>query len=151
MKNKATFCMVFALFSVIPLFGQRGTGQVPGRVQGRPGMSEENVKTRVDRLAENLEMNEEQHKEILDYELEQFKQNQVERQRLMGDREAMRDYMMKQREERDEKYKEVLTDEQWNKYQDVREQRRRDNQNRQRPGNDARNRQPRGRGQRIYP
>jgi len=36
-----------------------------------------------------------------------------------SDREAMREYMMKQREERDEKYAEVLTDEQLEKYHEM--------------------------------
>jgi hypothetical protein len=149
MKNKAVYFMVIALFSVAPLLGQRGTGQGQGRGQGdgqgRPQMTQENVEQRVGRLAATLELNAEQKKTILDYELEQFKKNQVERQRIQGDRDQMRDYMMKQREERDKKYKEVLTEEQWTKYMEDREQRRQNNQDRQRPEGGDRERPPRGR------
>lgn len=148
MKNKFAIVFIFALFLALPMFGQRGTGQ--GRPQGNRQqprqMTEENVKERVNRLADNLKMNEEQKKKILDYELELYKKNQVERQRMMGDREAMRAYMMKQREERDAKYKEVLTKEQWEKFQEDREQRRQDFQNRQRDEGGDGERPTRGRG-----
>ena len=103
MRNKFAILIIIASFLAMPMFGQRGTGQ--GRPQGnRPQprqMTEENVKERVNRLASNLEMNEDQKKKIMDYELELYKKNQVERQRMMGDRESMRAYMMKQREERE--------------------------------------------------
>ena len=150
MRNKFAILIIIASFLAMPMFGQRGTGQ--GRPQGnRPQprqMTEENVKERVNRLASNLEMNEDQKKKIMDYELELYKKNQVERQRMMGDRESMRAYMMKQREEREKKYKEVLTKEQWEKYQEFREQRRRDFKNRQRDdgGDGDRDRSSRGRG-----
>lgn len=148
--------MVFALISITPAFAQggrgggQGQGQGQGRGQGggqyRQQMTEENVKQRVDRLAQSLEMTEDQKSKVMDYELEAFKTNQVERQRLMGDREAMRSYMQKQREERDKKYKEVLTEEQYNKYLEQREQRRQENPNRQRPSdNGDGQRAPRGR------
>ena len=65
----------------------------------------------------------------------------------MGDREAMRSYMQEQREARDKKYEEVLTEEQLKKYQEQREQRRQEFQDRQRPQNDGNGeRAPRGRG-----
>ncbi len=147
MKNKFAIGVIIASFIALPVFSQPGSGQRGGQGNGQPRqqMSEENVKARINRLAKDLEMNETQKKEILDYELVLFKKNQAERQRLMGNREAMREYMMKQREERDEKYKKVLTEEQWKKYEELREQRRQDVRSRQRNDGDEGERPPRGR------
>ena len=41
-----------------------------------------------------------------------------------GDREAMREFMMQQREERNAKYEEVLTPEQYEKFQEMADRRR---------------------------
>lgn len=153
MKTRNIIALVFTLVSITPAFAQggRGGGQGQGRGQGggeyRQQMTEDNVRQRVDRLAQSLEMKEDQKTKIMDYELKAFKTNQVERQRLMGDREAMRSYMQKQRDEREKKYKEVLTEEQYKKYLEQREQRRQENPNRQRPSdNGDGQRAPRGRG-----
>jgi hypothetical protein len=106
-------------------------GQRPGGRPGGPGrgfqMSEEDVKRRVNDLSENLKLSEDQHKKILDYELEFYTKMQVEREKIRNsgefDREAMRDRMMKVREERDKKYEEVLSPSQMEKYRELREQR----------------------------
>lgn len=97
-------------------------------------------------------MNAEQEKKILDFELEMFKKNQVERQRIQGDREAMRAFMQEQRKQRDQKYKEVLTEEQFKQYQANQQERmeqmrqRRDRAPGDRPGDGDRSERGRGRG-----
>lgn len=127
-----------ALLSILSLstLAQGGQGQRPGGGQGRgmgPGqgrvITEEMVTQRVDRLAKDLELSEEQKNELNTYEIEMFKKNQVERQKLIGDREAMRAYMLEQRKERDAKYKEIFTEEQYLKLKEIQNQRRS-----QRPG-----------------
>lgn len=118
------------------------SAQGPGRGQGREGgqggpgrgpgfqMTEEDVERRVENMAGTLELTEEQHQEILLYEKETYTKMQVEREKNMGDREAMRASMMKIREERDSYYEEVLNADQMVKYRETQEQRR--NQRRER-------------------
>lgn len=115
------------------------TAQNPGGGdrQGGPGprgqgfrMTEEDVKQRVDHLAVTLDLSKEQHKQLLDYELEFNTKMQVEFEKFRNqsgpppDREEMRSRMEKVREERDAKYREVLTDAQMAKYREIQEQRR---------------------------
>ena len=121
---------IMLIMSVSPLFGQPPGGQ--GQCQGqRRQMTEDDVKQRVERLSETLELNEEQQSKIMKYELDAYKKREVERQKYQGDREAMRAAMMKYREERDKVYKETLTEEQMTKYKELEEQRRQEMQNRQ--------------------
>jgi Spy/CpxP family protein refolding chaperone len=104
----------FLLASALPAVAQPGGG--PG---GRRQFTEEDVRQRVDRIADSLDMTTEQKGKILAIELAYFKKNQEMRENFdpdTGDREAMREYMMKQREERMDKYAEVLTPEQMEKY-----------------------------------
>lgn len=122
--------------SINQLSGQQGRpGAGPGNGSGGGfgrgfQMSEEDIKDRVDNLAETLEFSEDQHKKIMRFELEFYNKMQVERQKRMNntdgnfDREAMRESMMKAREERDKKYEEVLTKEQLVKFREIQEQRR---------------------------
>jgi|GEM_PF-2026327 len=132
--------------------GQRpGSGQRPEGGMGRQ-FSEDDVKQRVKRQSELLGMDQEQEKKIMDFELEMYKKNQVERQKHQGDWEAMRTYMQGQRELRDKKYEEVLTEEQFKQYkknqEDRRErmQRQRDGAPGDRPGTGDRPERGRGRG-----
>jgi hypothetical protein len=99
-----------------------GQGQGPGRGQGRE-WTEEDVKQRTKRQTEALNLSKEQEKQILDFELEQYRKNQAEMQKNQGDREKMREIMTRQREARDVKYKEVLTEEQFTQYKKNQEER----------------------------
>ena len=138
-----TLLMFFALFS-IPSFAQPGSGQGQGR--GRQ-MTEENVIERVQRTADSLDLTDAQEKKVLEFEMEFFRKNQEVRENFdfeTGDREAMREFMMKQREEREAKYAEVLTEEQLKKYQQMMD--RRQEQMRQRMEEDSGEQRGRGRG-----
>jgi len=139
---KTVTIMIFLAICSIPTFAQP-----PGGGRGGRQMSEEDVKERVERTADSLNLTADQEKKVLEFELELFK----ERQKMFedfdpetGDREAMREYMMKQRDERDEKYAEVLTDEQLDKYLEMRD--RRQQQMRQRREENSGGDRGRGRG-----
>lgn len=126
MKNlinmKTATLLVLLVTCSIPTFAQPGSGQ-----GGRRQMTEDDVKERVSRTADSLDLTDAQEKKVLEFELEFFKENQKVFENFdfeTGDREAMREYMMKQREERDEKYAEVLTDEQLEKYHEMIDKRR---------------------------
>ncbi|MFC2116316.1 hypothetical protein ACFLTU_07560 [Bacteroidota bacterium] len=154
MKNivnlKITSVVMLLAFSAIPLFAQpgqrQGQGQGQGRGQGqgqRTQRTEEEVKARAMRLAESLECSDVQKKKLIDFEVEQYRQGQTERQKFAGDRDAMREYMRKQRDIRDKKYAEILSEDQMKKYKQLMEERR--NQ-RQRPGEGEGSEGQRGRG-----
>ena len=146
MKNlfnlKNAIILMFLVFVSVPTFAQPGRGQ-----GGRRQLTEEDVKERVRLTADSLDLTAEQEKKILAFELEFYKKNQKMRESFdpeTGDREAMREYMMKQREEREEKYAEVLTEEQMEKYIQMRE--RRQQQMRQRREQESEGQRGRGRG-----
>jgi hypothetical protein len=159
MKNKMRLqlAIMALMMAALTLQVSAQEGQRGQRSGGGPGrgfqMTEEDIKERVDNLSENLKFSQEQHKKILDYELETYNKMQIERQKMQSqggdfDREAMRARMREMREERDKKYEEVLTKEQMVKFNEIREQRR--NQMRQqyqdRDGDGQGERPQRGRG-----
>ena len=124
--NAFGLAILMSLFT-LTLSGQDGQGPGGGPGQGRGfQMSEDDIIDRVDNLSETLKFSKDQHKKILEYELEFYNKIQVERQKFTGDREAMRATMMQAREERDKKYEEVLTKEQMEKFKEIQEERRSD-------------------------
>lgn len=132
--------MVFVLVSM-PVFAQPGPGG------GRRQMSEDDVKRRVEALADTLQLNDKQEKEILVAELKFYDKLQQERQNFdpeTGDREAMREKMRGMRAEVDKTYEKVLTEEQYAKYTEIREARR--SQMRQRRDGGQGSGEDRGRG-----
>ena len=111
-------------------------------------MTEEDVVERVERNADSLNLTDQQEKKVLEFELEFYK----ERQKMFenfdpqtGDREAMRAKMMKQRDERNEKYAEVLTEDQLEKFKQMQDRRRQ--QMRQRREEESGEQRGRGRGE----
>jgi len=125
-------CLMFA-------FTFQLSAQDPGGGRGRPGgpgrgpqMTEEDIKERVDNLAETLEMSKDQHKKILAVDMDFYNRMQIERQKMMNeggpgpDQEAMRAKMRKIRDERNQQYEEVLTPAQYEKFIEIQEQRRRE-------------------------
>jgi Spy/CpxP family protein refolding chaperone len=139
---KTATLLVLLVTCSIPTFAQPGSGQ-----GGRRQMTEEDVKERVKRTADSLDLTDAQEKKVLEFELDFFKKNQKVRENFdfeTGDREAMREFMMKQREERNEKYAEVLTDEQLEKFLQMQD--RRQQQMRQRMEEDSGGQRGRGRG-----
>jgi hypothetical protein len=135
---KTMYLRLFGLAAVISLF----MIQLPGQDRPRPGagpgggpgrgfqLTEEDIRERVDNLAETLEFSEDQHKKIMQFELEFYNKMQVERQKMRNNadgnfnREVWRETMRKNREERDKRYKEVLTPAQLDRFNEIREQRR---------------------------
>lgn len=142
---KTAKILVLLIICSLPTYAQPPGGGPGGRRQ----MTEEDVKERVQRTADSLDLTDAQQKKILAFELEYFKENQKRFENFdfeTGDREAMRAEMMKQREEREKKYAEVLTQEQMDKYIEMRD--RRQQQMRQRRQDDSGGDRGRGRGRR---
>jgi Spy/CpxP family protein refolding chaperone len=118
----ATLLVLLAICS-IPNFAQS-----PGNGQGRRRqMTEEEVKEGVQRTADSLDLTDAQEKKVLEFEMEYYKEGQKMFENFdpeTGDHEAMRAKMMKQRDERNEKYTEVFTGEQPEKFKQMQERRR---------------------------
>ena len=95
-------------------------------------MTEEDIKERVESSAKTLKMNEDQHKKALAVEMDFYNKMQIERQKMMNaggpptDREAMREKMMKMRDERNAEYEVILNAEQYKQFIDLQEQRQRE-------------------------
>lgn len=104
--------------------------------KGGPGrgfqMTEEDIKERVDANAKTLKMNDEQHKKALSIERDFYNKMQIERQKMMNaggppsDLEAMRAKMTEMRDERNAKYEEILTPDQYKEFIEMQEQRQRE-------------------------
>jgi protein CpxP len=139
---KAATMLMLLAFLTLPIFAQQGRGQ------GRQ-MSEQDIKDNVANLADTLNLTEKQEKEILEYDLKFYQTMQKERQNFdpeTSDRDAMRARMIEVRDERDAKYKEVLTKEQFEKYTKITEARRAQMRERRGQGQGSDGEQSRGRG-----
>ncbi len=146
MKKKSNFktaaLLLVLAISAVPVFGQSGQGQGRGDGQGqrqgqgqdqrqsqgqRRQMSEEDVKKNVADLATTLELTDKQEKQILEVDLDYYKTLQKERENYnpeTSDRDAMRARMNELRDERNGKYKTVLTESQYTKFIKIQEERR---------------------------
>ena len=110
------FVVLFALGLVsTPALAQQGPG-------GRRMLSSDE---RLAQLTEQLDLTDEQVKQMKPIIDDQTKNQQELFQNAGGDRETMRAEMMKLMEETDRQYAEVLTEEQMTKYREMRQQRMR--------------------------
>jgi Spy/CpxP family protein refolding chaperone len=112
-------------FAALHLSAQRPGG--PGRGMQ---MTEEDIKERVDHLANTLELTEEQHEKALAIDMDFFNKMQIEGQKMRNmertpeNRDAMREKMMKMRDERNGEYEAILTPEQYKQFIELEEARR---------------------------
>jgi len=75
---------------------------------------------RTEQLAKELSLTEEQKAKVLEHFTQMQKNFQRPPEGMQGDREAMRAAMEKRREESNKKMKEILTEEQYAKYEKMR-------------------------------
>lgn len=107
--------------------------------QGGPGrgfqMTEDDIKDRVANTAKTLNMDDEQEKKALAVEMDFYNKMQIEFQKMRNqggspgnsvDREAMREKMMKMRDDRNAQYEGILSPEQYKQFIDLQEQRMRE-------------------------
>jgi hypothetical protein len=97
-----------------------------GMAQPRNIDPEEVAKRQTAQLKEELDLNAEQEKKVYEVNLEGMKKMSEMREKMRGGggMEGMREKMMEQREEQNKKMKEILTGEQWTKYEKYQEERR---------------------------
>jgi len=108
---------IMLLATVSFVSAQQGQGQRQQRTV------EERVKAQTDRMVELLKLNADQKKKIEAIELDLNKKMDEKRQNAQGDREAFRAIFQEFDKMRDDKYKEVLTADQFKKYLDNKAQR----------------------------
>lgn len=106
--------------------------------QRTPPSAEERAKNQTERLNNLLTLSDDQKTKIQTINLELAKKMD-EQMGNRGDREAMRAKMQEMDTERTKKYKEVLTDEQFKKYEEDRKKREQEMQNRRGSGPGRRN------------
>ncbi len=155
MKNYLNLRMI-GLTLLISLFALNISAQGPGGGRGFQ-MTEEDIKERSENTAEALGLTDEQAKKILAVDMDFYNKMQIERQKMMssggppaeGDRQAMRDKMMKMRDERNAEYEKVLTPDQYKKFIERQEKRRSEMQQQRQqsnPDGDGGDKPERGRG-----
>ena len=151
MKNLFNFRSI-GLAILVSIFTLNISAQGPGR--GRQ-MTEDDIKENAEQTAKTLELDKDQHKKILAVDMDFYNKLQIERQKMQSaggppaDRDAMREKMMKIRDERNAQYEEILTPEQYKKFIEIQEQRRNEmRQQRQQsnPDGEGGERSERGRG-----
>ena len=111
---KKLFVIVFVMLSAT-LVAQQGGGNRMG------GTAEERAKATTDRWAEMLKLNADQKTKISAIELDLQKQMDTRRQNAGGDFSSMRAAMEEIEKVRQEKYKGVLTADQFKKYTEERD------------------------------
>ena len=126
--------LLFIAVMMLLVFGcnqNRNSGNNPGEGPGgmRPGNfnPEEMAKRQTEELKEVLGLNKEQEKQLYELTLENGKKMQKMREEIQssdGGFEGMREQMKLMREEQNNKIKEVLSEEQFEKYQAWQEERR---------------------------
>jgi hypothetical protein len=132
------------------LFVLQVSAQRPGGGRGFQ-MTEEDIKERVETTSKTLELSDKQHEQVLKYELDFYNKMQIERQKMQNsggqfDREEMRNKMMKIRDERNAKYEEILSPDQYKKFTEIQEQRRSEMRQQRESGGEPAERPARGRG-----
>ena len=119
MRSRGALTALVALFAIglsaTPALAQQGSG-------GRQMLSPDE---RLAQLTEQLDLTDEQAEQMKPIIEEQTKKQQELFQNAGGDRETMRAEMMKLRDETEELYSEVLTEDQMKKYQEMVQQRMR--------------------------
>jgi len=141
--------------AIMLLFVIQLSAQGPGGGRGFQ-MTEDDIKERVETTATTLELSDDQHKKVLSYELDFYNKRQIEFQKMRNsggefDREEMRARMTKVMDERNAKYEELLTPDQYKKFIETQEQRRNEmrqqrEQQQQNPDGQPAERPERGRG-----
>ena len=115
---KKLFVIMFVALATVATAQQRG---------GFQNMTaEERAKTMTDRLAELVTLTADQKTKISAIELDLAKQLETNRRNAQGDQQGMRTAMQEIERVREEKYKPVLTADQFKKYVDDRDQRQRE-------------------------
>lgn len=142
MKRAAIFSRI-GLFLLASLLALNISAQNPGGPPGPGGpggpgrgfgMTEDDIKERVASTAQALKLTDEQQKKVLAVEMDWSNKMQIEFQKMRnsggppaeGDREAMREKMMKMRDERNAQYEAILTPEQYKQFTAMQEQRMRE-------------------------
>jgi Spy/CpxP family protein refolding chaperone len=121
---KKSFLILTALLVVMAT-----TAKAQQRNQGTP---EERAKSQTERLVKLLELTDEQTKKVQTINLDLAKKMDEAFRNNSDDREAMRGKMQEIDTERDKKYKEILTDDQFKKYQEDKAERAKQRGNRNR-------------------
>ena len=116
---KATQLIILAVVMVLSSMTDAALGQ--GRVQMDP---EERALEYTQLMTDSLKLGEHQVLEVYDINLKTFKKMNEVFTEASGDREQMRSGMMKINEERNIKFQELLTADQWTKYEKLLEEQR---------------------------
>lgn len=126
---------IFILLAVMAfsLAAQPGEGGGQGGGPNRE-RTEEDVKKRVDRMAESLDLSDDQKSSVMAHDLEAYRKAQAFRADNHGDWEAMRPYMQKLRKEREAKLTEILSDAQMAVHKEQQEERRQAREQKQEQG-----------------
>jgi len=117
---------------LVSLFALNISAQGPGGPGRGFRMTEDDIKANVESTAKTLDLTEEQQKKVLATEMDFYNKMQIEFQKMRNeggppaDRDAMREKMMKMRDDRNAAYEAVLTPEQYKKFTDMQEQRMRE-------------------------
>lgn len=128
MKRIVFYVMILAVVVATACNNQNKSGSNEGQREGRGNFnSEEFVNRQMEEMTELLDLSGKQEKQVREIMLAGFDEMAAMRDEMRnggGDREAMREKMMQMREKQNDKMKEVLSEEQWEKYDTYQKERR---------------------------
>lgn len=128
--NRIVFSVLVLVIALATSCNQSSNSNSQSDSQSTGGMGggnfnpEEMVERQMAEMKETLNLSDKQEKQMRELILENFDDMSKMREKSGGDREAMREQMQQLREEQNNKTKEILSDEQWEKYQTFQEERR---------------------------
>lgn len=115
--------IAIALIAGSTVMAQQGSTTTTPRLERQPEIqkrsAEDRAKMRTERMTQNLNLTEEQQKRVYNIVLEQAKTHDAQREQRQERREALRE----QRDETDARIREVLTDEQQERFDAMQKQR----------------------------
>jgi len=120
--------------------------QAPQGRQGRQFNPEDMAKRQTEQMTEDLNLNEQQVEKVSALNKKYAEKMRDAFQNTDGNREQMREKMQTQRTEKEAELKEILTDEQFKKYQEIEKERMQRMQQRRENRGDDDNRRGRPRG-----
>ena len=132
MMKRVQNLKIIGLAVLASLFTLNISAQGPGGPGRGFQMAEDDIKAQVASTAKTLNLTDDQQKKVLSTEMDFYNKMQIEFQKMRSeggppaDRDAMREKMMKMRDDRNAAYKEVLTPDQYKQFTDMQEQRMRE-------------------------
>ena len=121
MRNISLLGIILLIMATVACSQSQEGPNSQRRGQGQGFNPEENAKRRTEMMTKQLDLSDDQSEKVEKLLMEFGEKQREMRQEARGEgREAMREKMQKFQEEQDEKLQEILSEDQWSKWEEIR-------------------------------